>query len=28
VPGILAAGAMAWGAMALRIPSEVQKGIP
>ncbi|HSS60792.1 MAG TPA: MFS transporter [Candidatus Limnocylindrales bacterium] len=28
VPGILAAGAMAWGAMALRIPSEAQKGMP
>jgi CP family cyanate transporter-like MFS transporter len=28
VPGILAAGAMAWGAMALRIPTSVQKGIP
>ena len=27
-PGILAAGAMAWGAMALRIPTEVQKGMP
>jgi CP family cyanate transporter-like MFS transporter len=28
VPGIAAAVAMAWGAMSLRIPSGVQKGIP